>query len=317
MSARLVTLAWCASLTHTLSAQEFRALGDIVTGYPYESVPRWSGGALIAISGNASVSPVVLVFDAGGRQTASIPVTIPQANRVLVRRAARGIDGSVAICGSATDPEGHVASFLMVASADAKIHSIIRLEPYNASAVTVAPDGTLWMKGTQVDGIKRALSQTQRGIIRHFDISGKLLAEFLPQSTLKTKNLLLGIDELASSTTRVGWYLGRNAAGYFEVEGGRLERYPPIDAEGTDTGVTVSGLTITEDGAVFVTRSVHGNNPQLYTLDRKAGKWTIVAVPAGGEPAATSWLLGGSGNTLVLKTTEQASRLRRFEVRPR
>ncbi len=54
--------------------------------------------------------------------------------------------------------------------------------------------------------------------------------------------------------------------------------------------------------------------PQLYSLDRQARSWFPVKVPEAGSPAATSWLLGGSGNTLVFKTTDGSRLLRRFEM---
>jgi hypothetical protein len=293
----------------------FDPLGDTVLNYTFESVPIWSGGAVVAIEGNRSTVPIVRVFDAEGRQVTVVAVKRPGADWISIARAARGVGGLIAICGSAKDSGAHVAGFLAFAGANGKITTLVRTEPYVPTAVSVSPDGTVWTKGAEFVPIKRTPSKTESGIIRHFDASGKPLAEFLPQSSLNRRELFLGIDQLASSLTRVGWYQGRGAVAYFEVVKDRLERYATVETDATEGAESISGLTITEDGRVFVTKSTNGNNPELYMLDREARRWNRVSLPAGGVPPTTNWLLGGSSNILIFKTTEASHRLRRFQIR--
>lgn len=310
-----VTGIYAALAQKSEQSPHFSPAGDIALRYAFDSMPRWSGGALVAVETNRSVHPVVRVFDEQGQQTTEMAVKIPGADWIDVRSAAHGVRGAIAICGSAKDSGGRVAGFLTLASADGKIQNLIRTEPYVATAVTVSQDGTIWTKGAEFEPVKRTPSKTENGILRHFDASGNLLAKFLPQSSLSRRELFLGIDQLASNSSRVGWYMGRGATTYFEVVHDRLERYPTVETESVDSLEFTSGLTITEDDRVFVTKDVKGNNPELHMLDRESGRWNRIAIPAGGSPAATNWLLGGTGNILVFRTTAEFSCIRRFEVR--
>lgn len=292
----------------------FLPIGDITLRHTFDSIPRWSGGALVAIEKNPSALPVIRVFDQEGRQAAEIAVKIPGADWIDVRSAAQGVRGTIAICGSAKDSEARVAGFLALASADGKIQSLIRTEPYVPTAVTISQDGTIWTKGAEFEPVKRTPAKTDNGILRHFDASGTLLAKFLPQSSLSRRELFLGIDQLVSNSSRVGWYMGRGAITYFEVFHDQIERYPAVEVENVEGQEFISGLTITDDNRVFVTKDIRGNNPELYMLNRASRRWTMIEVPAAGSPAATNWLVGGMGNTLVFRTTAGFGCLRRFEV---
>ena len=322
-------LALTLVVTLGLSAQgmgqpvRLRVVGDIQVSHKFESIPTWSGNALISIEGSLSGSPSVWVFDAEGRQLAQIAVVIPSSSYVEVRAAWHGSDGTTAICGAANDEKGHRAGFLALASAAGKIESLIRTEPYSPTAVAIAPDGTVWMKGVEYLPVERKPSKTRNGILRHFDRSGKLMASFLPQSDFILRELFGGIDQLAVNSARVGWYNGGGATTYFEVVGDQLERYPAVQRLATDAekvpgapmqSYQISGLAITDDDRVFVTSSVNGKNPRVFTLDRLSRSWLPVALPDGGEPPLTNWLLGGNGTTLVFRTKQQSSRMRRLEI---
>lgn len=294
----------------------FEAAGDIVVSHKLEFMPSWSGGALVSLESVASALPVVRVFDANGQQKTAVDVRIPGADYVMVRGAAHGADGTVAICGMAKDTQEHVGGFLALASADGTIRTLIRTEPFVANGVTIAPDGTIWTKGAEYGGPKRAPTGTENGVIRQFDASGKLLGTYLPQSGLSRQELGGGPNDLlASNSKRTGWYMGKFAKTYFEVVGGEVQRYPVIGDESADASATVYGLTIMNDDQVFVTRSVRGAGLQLFRLDRQVRSWRPVTLPAGGEPPAMRWLLGGTGNILVFATTGGVTRFRRFEVR--
>ncbi len=187
----------------------------------------------------------------------------------------------------------------------------------------MAPDGSIWMKGVEYLPVERKPSKTQNGILRHFDKSAKPIASFLPQSGFTPRELFGGIDQLAVNSTRAGWYNGGGATLYFEVTGDRVERYPVVQRNASEgdkiPGVAVqsyqiSGLTITDDDSVFVTSSINGRDPKVFTLNRSSRSWLPVTLPEDGSPPLTNWLLGGSGNVLVFKTTQQSSWLRRLEV---
>lgn len=311
----LVALVWCGVLPGGEVGPELRAAGDILLNREFETIPRWSGGTVVAMEKNPSEQPKIRVFDEHGREIALFEVKIPGAKRVLLRRAAHGAGNSIAICGTATDSDEHIAGFFAIGR-DGEFRTIVRTEPYVPSSVTISPDGSVWTTGIEVDREKSRPRDTDKGMIRHFDAAGKELADFVPQSGMSPSDIRLGISHLVSSSTRIGWYQGMGQAGYFEVAGGRFEHYPPIEAR-PDKEASIFGLAVTEDGSVFATRDVRGANPQLYWLDRQARTWIKLSVPEGGSAAATAWLLGGSGDKLVFQTTEGSHRLRQFEVRAR
>ncbi len=311
----LIALVWCGVLPGGEVGLELRAAGDILLNREFETIPRWSGGAVVVMENNSTAQPRIRVFDEHGREIAVFQVKIPGAKRVLLRRAAHGAGGSTAVCGTATDSEEHIAGFFAIGR-DGEFRTLVRTEPYVPSSVTVSPDGSIWTTGIEVDRDKLRPRDTEKGIIRHFDDTGKELAGFVSQSGLVPSDIKLGVSHLVSSSTRVGWYQGMGQAGYFEVAGGKLEHYPPIEAR-PDKDASIFGLAVTEDGDVFATRDVHGNNPQLYWLNRQGRSWIKMPVPEGGSGAATAWLLGGSGDKLVFQTTEGSHRLRQFEVRAR
>jgi hypothetical protein len=316
---------WCAVVFVCLYAQgpnrpvRFRAVGDIQVTHKFEAIPKWSGNALVSVEGSPSASPLVWIFDQEGRQIAQITVSIPDANYIEVRDAAHGVNGLTAICGAANDSAGHRAGFLALVSADGKMKSLIRTEPYSPTAVVIAPDDSIWMKGVEYLPVERKPSKTQNGILRHFDESGKLIGSFLPQSGFSLTELFGGIDHLAANSTRVGWYNGGGATSYFEVVGGQVDRYSVVPPRGDQiSGPTMQkdqifGLTIADDEHVFVSSSVSGRDPKLFTLDRLSRSWVPVTLPEDGTPPLTSWLLGGTGKVLVFRTTAQLGWLRRVE----
>ena len=268
---------------------------------------------MVALEDFSSPHPIVRIFDSGGKLTSVIPVTIPESDWIGVRGAAHGLNGVTAICGYAKDRNAHAAGFIALAlnSNDGTLQRVIRTEPYWPSAVTIAPDGSIWTKGAEFEGFKQTYSKTDNGILRHFDPSGRVIGSFLPQSTLSRGEMFRGIDQMASNARRVGWYVGRGAKAYFEVVKDRLETYPPL-AQDESRHEQISGLAITGDGHVFITKS-DGSASRLYVLNRESRTWDPVVPPEGGSPPATGWLMGGSGNNIVLRTTEP-SRLRRFAV---
>jgi len=265
----------------------------------------------VALEDFSSARPIVRLFDSSGQRTGVIPVSIPEADWIGVRAVAHGLNGVTAICGYAKDRDAHAAGFFALALNDGKMERIVRTEPYWPSAVTIAPDGSIWTEGAEFEGTKKTFSKTDNGILRHFDPSGHLIGSFLPQSSLSRDEMFRGIDQMASNARRVGWYVGRGAKAYFEVVKDRLETYPPL-AQDESRHERISGLAITNNDHVFISKS-DGVDSRLYVLNRESRTWDPVAVPEGGSPPATGWLMGGSGNSVVLRTAEQ-SRLRRFGV---
>jgi hypothetical protein len=311
----LIATALCsfALIALASSAVRLEPAGDITVEDNFASIPIWSGGAVVGIEDMPSPLPHIRIAGSDGKQLAIVPVKIPEADWVEVNGAACGPNGSFAVGGLAREPGARAAGFLALGSGGA-IRKVIRTEPYHPTGVTISPDGTIWTSGVEVEPIKRSPTTTDHGVLRHFDTSGVLLAEFLPQSAIPRGEPYRGLNYLASNSNRLGWYIGDSTYGYFELADGKVERYPAVNRASTGGHVSVLGLTITDANDVFVTRVVNGSNPQLYMLDRTAQRWDPVPLPQG-TPAATGWLLGGMGDILVFRTVEGTSRLRRFQVR--
>jgi hypothetical protein len=260
----------------------------------------WSGGNLVIVDSNATSSPVVYTFDSSANPVSVLPFTIPGAAMVSINSFSHSPAGTVGLCGAAFSADGKGAGFIAFVEPD-NTKEIVRTYPYAPRRIAMAADGTVWAAGFEiVDGFEKDKSiNLQHGVLRHFSKDGKLIESFLPRSTLASA-LPMAEGFIGSFGDGVGWYagpLGQAGAGYFEVRGGRLTRYPiPVLADGE----RVTGFATTANGAAFV--SVHSplsHSWHLLTLGRSTSTWSAVALP--GLAATETWgrLAGSEGNELV------------------
>jgi hypothetical protein len=272
------------------------------------TIPKWSGGALVTVDGHYSGAPLITLLDPFNikRKAISLIVAIPLANLIYVNGAARGVDGTIAHGGWARDDMGRVTGYLAIVSPDGQTTNLVRTEPYTPLSVAVAPDGTIWSRGAEFGGAARTVNHTDAGVLRHFDHAGKLLGTFIPQSTLKPDELLLGTDRLVCSVSRVGWYLSMGATSYYEVVDGNVVRFPAISLNPASQQIT--GLAITDHGNAFISRDVNGAHDEVFLLDRSRGVWNRIDLHIEGVADSTSLLLGSQADSLVIKTTWGDSR---------
>ena len=298
-------LLCCLAATALTHAATLTPAGQMtVTSYEWANrqIPSWSGGALVAVETRydpkdrmpvPGYSPIIHVFDSQGHEASSVTLTLPDAARTWLRGSAHAADGEIAMVGSFTDSAGKVSSYIALATPAGKIEKLFSTDPYYATAVTFAPDGTFWTKGTAVTGPSRKPAKTTAGVLRHWDRSGTQLGDFVPQSSLTTTELFLGVDHLTATATRVAWYLSRGSKFYFEVSAdGAVHQFPVLPIE--ETNYDVAGLALTDRGDVFIAKTSHGAHPALFTLDRQTQSWTPVPFPS-------PWLMGANGNTLVFR----------------
>ncbi len=261
-------------------------------------VSVWSGGAFISVDHARSEAPIFRVFDENGRQLSEIKLTIPGARliNVYAGRFARGLDGWLAVAGSAYSDDSRGGLFLALLSPDGRDRSLIRLNPFAPLALTVAGDGSIWMAGQEVvDGKEGPPSHH---VVRRFDRTGKMTASFVPRAELPDGLHPADGSFLVAARDRVGWYSQR-AKTYFE-----------FTADGTPTArvradllaqrASFSGIALCEDGELYVGqhegRATSGvKNWGIYRLVRGGDQWDFH--PQSGRPA---WVLGCQGTSVAV-----------------
>jgi hypothetical protein len=301
--ASLIGVAWIAALDgQTFSPAGSAQIIDLHT----DLMPRWTGGALIAIENDDTATPIIHMYDETGQEMLPIAFSIPGAQVIHIQGFSRGSDGTFAVAGWIAGQDLRPKEgFLSLVSPDHRTIQTTRPAPYFPASVTIAPDGTLWTMGAEmVNGNPAAPGLDPRhGLIRHFDKNGSQIGAFVPRSDIGKWPGLGAL--MASSKDRVGWY-ARSAQLYYEVTfDGKATRFPGIASPGDRT--LVDALALTDDNQVFAEARQSQKGSQLYRLDRTSGAWVPIAAPAGttvvlpsGVTAGPS-LFGGDGNRLAFQ----------------
>jgi hypothetical protein len=273
---------------------------EIPFDFSFKPIAVWSGGALLAIDYARSAAPVVSTFDRNGESILRFTFLLPDVNHMQIRTGgfARGIDGSLALIGSAYDRDSHF-TFLAWVSSNREFRRVIRLAPFYPESVTVAYDGTVWVAGREMVAGREVNPAHQ--ILRRYDRTGKLLSSFLsrsdvgmaePQSWHPAEK-----SRLFSSRDRVGWYSEvSNTYLDFLPDGSGLRRFP---AATPDPRSFVHGFALCDNGNAFVSAQLHNEKGavsgwKVFALDRQRGEWDPV-------PRAGRWgvLYGCDGASLV------------------
>lgn len=266
-----------------------------VTSYDFsnKAVPRWTADALVSIED----SGLIHFFDIQAQEIRTVAFTVPGAALLKVHDAAHHPSGSVALCGYTSDRDGRFGHFVAILSPDGGSTNVIRTDPYAAQRVRIAQDGSIWTQGFEVPfgGI------TAGGLIRHYDEAGRLLATFVPQSTMSKSNLMLGINNFAISSDRVGWYQGRSQF-YFEISvAGAVEQYEAVPScAGTLSAVI--GLALTDDGQTVATRDClfdGRHRREVFRLDHAQRSWKQFTFPDTPASDNMNTVLGANKNELV------------------
>lgn len=286
------------------------------------ALPSWSGGGFITLDQPAAAmtvasatSPDSMAYIFAGGISTTLAIKIPGTVFTQNLGIARGSDGTIAVCGAAKDAEGHAFPYLAIFAPGAQEPIVIRTEPYVPEAVTILGDGTIWTKGASVKdahGLWVPDKTSTNGILSHYSRAGSVLGSALPQSGFAKMGQIVDKGLLASAADRVGWRqcteygVGAQASGgsYFEIMAdGAVSKtpLPPLNA-----GEAIQAMAITDSGRVLLTKTLHHNNAQLYSLDRALGVWRKVEFPATGFEGTGYYLLGVVGNTAAFWTNGTA-----------
>lgn len=252
--------------------------------------PTWSNGALLVITRNRTASPVVHVIDRQGTESTAVSVLIPGADRISLTGVGRAPDGVITVGGFSWTPDGREATFIAIVSADGTKQDTIRTYPYTPYSLTVAPDGSIWTAGLEMfnRSEKDPRIDPNYGMLRHLDRSGRLVATFIPRTSLPT--VALGVPEghVFATNDRVGWIWGNT---YCEVTAsGQLKRLQIPSGDPAMVVLTPSGGTVV---------GMRESDSQLYALT--AGKWAPVTLEPGVVTSSTVYLYGADDDNLVLR----------------
>ena len=271
--------------------------------------PVWSGGALLVADGLLFSPSAFMAFNRDGRPISSAGFSIPEAFKTSIDGFARGADGTVALCGQSYASDGRGAPFIALISADGDPQRVIRTEPYMPAVVAVAPDGTLWTVGHELNFDSHSEKGVNReaGVLRHYDRNGKSLGAFIPRSSIKDiSHFTLPFSMLAATADRVGWLhydvRGRAPGAYIEISrDGNVSSYPLPQPQGAQPYfLDLGGMAITDAGDVFaVVNNFTNKQPSSFTLvvlNRSEGLWLPVRMPVS---ASSARLYGSNGNELA------------------
>jgi hypothetical protein len=101
----------------TLAEMSAASVGDTLGNKP---IPVWNGGALITQEGFGTTNPLFISYDRRGNTLGSVGFSIPGTSYLSVADFSRAADGTVAVCGSATDADGRTEPFVAWISPDGK-----------------------------------------------------------------------------------------------------------------------------------------------------------------------------------------------------
>lgn len=261
----------------------------------------WSGGSFVFVQNRFSSGPIFRFFDRNGTQVSQFTFSIPGAGLINIydHSVALGLDGSLAIIGTAYADDSRGGAFVAWVSPDRQQQTIMRISPFFPHTVTIASDGTIWVAGHETKEHREDRDVSQN-LIRRYDKTGKLLGSFIPWSTLGTDPLTVPsiYSVLLSFKDRVAWYSPRSHTYLeFSMDGSVINRFKAAPHPDYD----LINVAVCDDGGVFATtRILHGveqTNWGIFTLDRQRGEWSLT-------PRNERWgiLFGCDGTRLATAT---------------
>jgi hypothetical protein len=275
-------------------------------------IPYWQKGYLVSSKTEVWSADewAVELYDSRGVQVREAKIWFPNSTRVGINGAAVTPDGRIVIAGNANQSDGTRAFFIAVTGDDGKFAQVIRTNPYLAAHVCVAPDGSIWAFGDDVDSGRDSQSPT----LRHFDIAKGQVAALLPRSTFSTRHspaAPLGEGRsvaFACSQDRVVVY--PEAAGEFievdfatqTVHRWKLDRsYNDLPLYGSYLAITTSGDVCGKLGPISNVTAPRG----LFCLERLGDTGQARWLPVEGhqydswDTSIIGWVYGADGDALV------------------
>jgi hypothetical protein len=261
----------------------------------------WSGGMFVFVQDRCSGAPFFRFFDRNGTQVSEFSFSIPGASLINIydHSVAVGLDGSLAIVGTAYTDDSRGGAYLAWVSPDRKQQTIIRTSPFWPQTVTLASDGTIWVAGYEPS--QQHEYDYSHHLIRRYDKAGKLLGSFIPWSTFGTAPRPVPAHHsiLLSLKDRVGWYSPVSHTYIeFSLDGSVINQFKSAPHPKND----LTYVTSCDDGSLFASTQIYDSsgaqtNWGIFTLDRQRGAWSFI-------PRNERWgmLFGCDGTRLASAT---------------
>jgi len=312
---RGATAAGCLLIVLPLPGVSLKSTDDLqlpvspsAVAWSHMRVPKWSNGAVVDVQNDNSSNPLIWVLDRQGQRNVSF--TIADAKSIAIYDWDRGLEGMIALSGSAVDREGRASSFIAWISPDGTISQIVQTSSYRPRGLAFAPDGTIWTYGTELMTGSASVLNPDAGIFRHFDKTGKMLGQFVPQSTVRN-SVDFGRGWLRVSADRIAFYAATGK--YVELSlNGAVLMDASLPLPGGQSKNLVGGLALAGKGQVFIsaqsanpTAEQQGNGPKgigVYVLDRAARAWKPLLWRPSGASAPNDFghIFGADGDSLIL-----------------
>ena len=271
----------------TLAAQDgphgwpanLKISSEVFMGKP---VAYWKGALIRPSDDERPGAAVPLIFNGAGEQK-STSLTIPDADRVVVRDSAVSDSRVVAFCGDAAMKSGEVAGFVALSDFGGRMLWIIQTNPYHPLLITFGPNNTIWVIGQNgEDGhptladhfVFRIISQDGRSVGSHtlrsaFGGVGALHLGMSPK---------LGTSALVASLDRVGLYHAREKRWTeFGPDGTWLGSWtlplPTYQNNGQTFEIPLQTVLLTPDNRVLAYFFGRVRGRGFYELSRSDGTW--------------------------------------------
>jgi hypothetical protein len=283
---------------------------------PSLAFDTWSGNFLVAYSAwGSKSSPAVEVFDRNGNNRETTEFWIDGASRVRIDSASADSKGTVYLSGLAVRDDGAHFHFIASVGPNGRPSSLIRTEPFAATEICAADDGSVWAFGHDLQ-LDRGKTSAHYAMLRQYDFNRGLRQALLDRQSVSIRRfhpegMYPGEVNLRFNGQKIGLYTG-SANEWIELDTHTNElrrwRLAPVP-----DSTRLQGLAFVPDGnvyAVLFNRAVTPPMVGLYRLDKAAGTW--VPIPETVSPSASSSLSELYGNTqdsLVLRKNDLDSRL--------
>ncbi len=257
--------------------------------------PVWGSRGLYGVGVNWSDEPLLWHIDKNGWKE-TIRFSFSGGHNITIVGLAEARDGGIVVVGSAYSDDGRGATFLSCIAPDRNAKTITRLWPFVPKALTVTPDGVIWMVGWVRDGDRIQ----QYNVLKRFDSSGVLLSS----TNLRVHGpSWFPVDATASSILmaskdHVGWLTAGNE--YLEYSFDGRETFRVSGPPGRfDHDESWANFVMSADGSVVVGIPAQASPDsllKLWTLDQSKTSWSSV----GGEQLSRRvHLVGFEGETVV------------------
>ena len=260
-------------------------------------MPRYQAGYVF--SRDSSMSSIWIdPAGAQGSQPADHAIKLPNSTRLIVSDVAVSYDGSVAICASAMDRDGRLASFIAWIGEDGSPTRIVRTSPFSPTGIGFTADGSLWAAG--VEKISRSEWHPSHDVVRQYDSEGRLVRSLLSRAEFSdgqwhpayAAQLVTSRHYVALVSRQTGDWTLISSAGVVVRTG----------AIGLNGDFQIGTAAVTDSGRLFA--SVKWPDDRYSTLFEIGGH-TVRFNPAGFSPhESIGPVVGSDGESLVFLNQE-------------